>query len=91
MDIDIILVVFSELGAVREVSQVSVGKEKVMVIPWLSRGEGSFNSAVGTSVICNVCCLFFVLQLGDNQVPNQHRNSNAFGSLNIVSIKCYDL
>lgn len=61
-----------------------------MVIPWLLRGEGSFHSAVGTAVICNLC-LFFVSQLGYNQVQNLHGDNNTFGSLNHFSKKCYDL
>lgn len=57
-----------------------------MVIPWLSCGEGSSNSAVGTFVICNMC-LFFVFQLGYIQVQNQYRDFNTFGSLNLFSKK----
>lgn len=45
---------------------------KVMVINWISCGEGFYNTAVGTLVVCNVCCLFFafVFQLGCRQVHN---------------------
>ena len=62
-----------------------------MVIPRLLCGEGSSKSAVGTSVICFMCCLFFVSQLGCGQVQNLPGDCNVFGSLNIFSKKCYDL
>lgn len=66
--------------------------EKVKVIPWLPRGEGSSHSAVGTSVICcYLCCLFSVFQLGCNQVQSLHRDYNTSGSLNLFSKKFYDL
>ena len=62
-----------------------------MVILCLPRGEGSSHSAVGTSVICSLCCPFFVFQLGDSQVQNLHGDYNIFGNLNLFSKKCYDL
>lgn len=58
-----------------------------MVIPWLSRGEGSSNCAVGTSVICYVCNLYFVFQLGYNQVQNKHGDLNTSRSFNLFCKK----
>lgn len=62
-----------------------------MVIPWLSSGEGPSQSAVGTFVICNLCCLFFVFCLGNIQVQNVYSDYKTFGSLISFSEKCYDL
>lgn len=53
----------------REVNQVQVRMEKVMVNPCFPQGVGSFHR-VCLSVICNLCCLSFVFQLGYSQAQN---------------------
>lgn len=60
-----------------------------MVIPWLSCGVGSSHSAVCTFVVCNLCYLFFVYQLGYSRVQDLYRECSVFGSLNIFSKNTY--